>query len=160
MSFIAAKVWKVGRHFSWWNSFLKVIDFWFAYYLCTCSLHTYYTEHLYLSNLYNYEFLERLGNQADGKSRLWSLKPLEILSVKLGEVCLPIYVNRNLKLSILHSKVRHFEFYKWKWFFFLLKKGTVKVGNTIYLETDTSMFLSNGMHCISNDSDCHFCCYI
>ena len=77
------------------------------------ALYTYYTEHLYLSNLYNYEFLERLGNQADGKSRLWSLKPLEILSVKLGEVCLPIYVNRNLKLSILHSKVRHFEFYNY-----------------------------------------------
>ena len=47
-----------------------------------------------------------------------------------------------------------------KMIFFLLQKGTIKVGNTIYLETDTSMFLSNGMHCISNDSDCHFCCYI
>lgn len=135
---------------------------WFAYYLHAhymVFMHTLYTKHMYLSIFSCCEFLDRLGNQADGKSKLWSLKPLEILSVKLGEVCLPIYVNRNLKLSIFHSKVRHFEFYKWK-FFFWLQKGTIKIGNTIYLETDTSMYLSNGMHCISNDSDCHFCCYI
>ena len=109
---------------------------------------------------------KRLRNQADGKFKLWSLKPLEILSVKLGEVCLSIYFCRILNWGICYTIEK--TYYECIFYCYLPRKSILlterhnqsALHNTIYLEADTSMFLSNGMHCISNDSNCHFCYYI